>query len=371
MRSRRNLLLAIVVAGGVGFLVYAFRARLGLGDFSWAKLWGAIQSARPAYLLLSIGGIYVCYALRALRWQVFQRNLGEAKFWNIYKMTLAGFSAVFLLGRAGEPIRPLLLARSDKHPVADIFGIWVLERLFDLAATAVLAALGLLVFSSQSPEGEGASTLETAAKTTGSLFAFGVVVAVASLIYLRLRGTTMVERRLQVWLAAQGWRARLARIILGFIRGIQTIRSWRDLALASFYSGMHWYLVMVIYFLVAHSFGGKLAELRLSDNMLILVFTMVGSALQLPAVGGGSQALTIFAYTKIFGVESEPAVAAALVVWLVTFAACSLVGIPLLIHEGVSLGKLRELAAQEKAELKGIAATAGLRNTRRQGDTSE
>src|SRR5256886_6182456 len=31
-------------------------------------------------------------------------------FRSIYAMTLAGFSAVFLLGRAGEPVRPLLLA---------------------------------------------------------------------------------------------------------------------------------------------------------------------------------------------------------------------------------------------------------------------
>jgi hypothetical protein len=34
--------------------------------------------------------------------------------------------------------------------------------------------------------------------------------------------------------------------------------------------------------------------------------------------------------------------------WLISFAACSLAGVPLLIHEGFSLGKLRELAENEK-----------------------
>jgi hypothetical protein len=107
---------------------------------------------------------------------------------------------------------------------------------------------------------------------------------------------------------------------------------------------------------VAQSFGGRLAELSFGDTMLVLAFTLVGSAVQLPAVGGGSQALAIFAYTKVFGVESSEAVAAAIVLWLVTFAGCSIAGIPLLIREGVSLGKLRELAELEKEELDDIAA---------------
>jgi hypothetical protein len=55
-------------------------------------------------------------------------------------------------------------------------------------------------------------------------------------------------------------------------------------------------------------------------------------------------------------VESETAVAAAIVLWLVTFAGCSIAGIPLLIREGVSLGKLREMAEHEKEELDEIAA---------------
>jgi hypothetical protein len=44
------------------------------------------------------------------------------------------------------------------------------------------------------------------------------------------------------------------------------------------------------------------------------------------------------------------------VLWLVTFAGCSIAGIPLLIREGVSLGNLLELAEQEQDELEEIAA---------------
>ena len=57
-----------------------------------------------------------------------------------------GFAAIFVLGRAGEPVRPLLLARKDRLPVASMFGIFFLERFCDFAAAAALACLSLLVF---------------------------------------------------------------------------------------------------------------------------------------------------------------------------------------------------------------------------------
>src|SRR5215468_8362490 len=128
MKSNRKkwLLLAAVLAV-VGFLVYRSSGSLGLSGFSGAKLWATVRACNPVWLLSGIVLIYGCYALRSLRWGVFQRKLGRAKFWEIYPTTLAGFTAVFLLGRAGEPVRPVLLARRAKLPLADIFGIWVLE----------------------------------------------------------------------------------------------------------------------------------------------------------------------------------------------------------------------------------------------------
>jgi hypothetical protein len=115
-----------------------------------------------------------------------------------------------------------------------------------------------------------------------------------------------------------------------------------------FYSAAHWFLVLLVYLWVAHSFGGALSNLGLGDSMLVMAFTLVGSAVQLPGVGGGSQVACFLAYTAVFGVEKEAAAAASIVMWLITFAACSLAGVPLLVHEGFSLGKLRELAEHEK-----------------------
>src|SRR6266481_7501237 len=157
-RSKKWLLVAAALAV-LGYLVYRSSGSLGLGRFSGAKLWLAIKGVNPLLLSAALVLIYGCYALRALRWQVFQRNIGKSNFLDIYKMTLAGFAAVNILSRVGEPIRPLLLARRAKHPVADIFGIWVLERLFDVASMALIAAVALLVFKGSAHSGDAAVTI--------------------------------------------------------------------------------------------------------------------------------------------------------------------------------------------------------------------
>jgi uncharacterized membrane protein YbhN (UPF0104 family) len=84
--------------------------------------------------------------------------------------------------------------------------------------------------------------------------------------------------------------------------------------------------------------------------MLVLAFTLAGSAVQLPGVGGGAQVATFIAFTAVLGVEKERAAAAAIVLWLISFAACSLAGVPLLFREGFSPGKLRDLAQREEAK---------------------
>jgi glycosyltransferase 2 family protein len=349
----RKWWLACIAALVVGFLVYRSRGLLHLSQFSGAKLWYAIRSANYVYLFLALIVIYACYAVRSLRWQRFQAHVGPAKFWNIYAMNLAGFSAIFLLGRPAEPVRPLLIARKDKIPIADTFGIYALERILDAASTAVLAAVGLLVFESSghlTAEGTG-SAFEKAARTAGTAFSVGAIVAIAGLVYLRLHGSAVLERRMEGWLTAHGWRAKVARILIGFSRGVQTIRTWSDVFAAVFLSLLHWFLVVFCYFLIIKSFGGRLGTLTFSDAMLVLVFTLVGSAVQLPGVGGGSQALSIVAFTRLYGVGQEAAVAAAMVLWVITFASCSFAGVPLLLREGLSLGELRRMQEHENEEI--------------------
>jgi uncharacterized protein (TIRG00374 family) len=347
-KSRKAWLLALL-ALAVAFLLYHARHSRKLAEFSGTNLWSAIRSANYFYLLLALLAIYACYAVRALRWQTFQAHVGRANFWNIYAMNLAGFSALFLLGRVAEPVRPVLIARKDEIPLADTFGIYALERILDACCTAALASIGLLLFEASGhleSQGEGAA-FEKGARTAGTAFSIFALVAISALVYLRLHGSSVLERRMESWLVSRTWRAGFARVALGFSRGVQTVRSWSDLAAAVSLSAIHWLLVCVCYYLVIRGFTGRLGTLTFSDAILVLVFTLIGSAVQLPGVGGGSQALSIVAFTRLFGVPQEPAVAAAIVLWLITFASCSLAGVPLLFKEGLSLADIRRLRDQE------------------------
>src|SRR6516165_1678446 len=145
LKSRKGWLVALLVLV-VAYLLYHSRHSLKLSQFSGADLWSAIRSVNYFYLFLALVTIYACYAVRALRWRTFQAHVGQAKFWNIYSMNLAGFSALFRLGRVAEPVRPVLISRKDKIPLADSFGIYALERILDACSTAALASIGLLLF---------------------------------------------------------------------------------------------------------------------------------------------------------------------------------------------------------------------------------
>jgi hypothetical protein len=219
-----------------------------------------------------------------------------------------------------------------------MYGIYALERIFDVISAAVVAGIALLVEKRHVP----------VANTTGTVLIVGVAGVIAFLIYFRLHGTAALEKAFRGWQESPGWRGKVAGTILGFARGVRIIRTWSELGLAILLSVAHWGLVFLVYVWITYSFRGKFVQLSFADVLLLMAFTLAGSIFQLPLAGGGSQLAAISVY-KFFGIENEPATAAAIVLWLITFAACSLVGVPSLVHEGLSIGKLKELAEHEKA----------------------
>jgi carbon starvation protein CstA len=68
--------------------------------------------------------------------------------------------------------------------------------------------------------------------------------------------------------------------------------------------------------------------------------SMVGSIIQLPGVGGGSQLATISMLNHIFEVPPELATSCGIMLWLVTFVAVVPVGLLLAHRERLSLRKL-------------------------------
>jgi uncharacterized protein (TIRG00374 family) len=351
----KKILIGLVVVLLVA-IAYHSRHKINLANFTWRGFVQAVSQANIPLLLLSLASIYVCYAIRTLRWQRFSRYLGPSRFLDTYSGTLMGFTAIFLLARPGEAVRPLILAGKMKCPVSSMFGIWVLERIFDFAAAFALAVLSLLVFSGRLSDAGADSDVIYHARTAGWLMLGGLIVLIALPVYYRLHGASNLDRMIASWHTVGGWKQRLAGVISGLSEGIQAIRTVPDLLLAISYTVAHWTLVAFIYLWVSKAFGDAFphSEVIFPGAMLLLAITLVGGVLQLPGVGGGPQIACFIGLTKVFGASDDQATAIAIALWLITFAAVTLAGIPLLIHQGLSLGQLRQLArAEAKAEAEG------------------
>jgi hypothetical protein len=93
-----------------------------------------------------------------------------------------------------------------------------------------------------------------------------------------------------------------------------------------------------------------LSTLDVSRVLLLMAFSMVGSIMQLPAVGGGSQLAVISALQLIYGIPPEMAVSCGMLLWLVTFMSVIPMGLAFARREHLSLRKLSEESSHEEEE---------------------
>src|SRR5262252_11015307 len=121
----RNVIVLLVAVG----LVALFLRNVDL----W-RVANDILRARPEWLALALGTMFVNLAVRSLRWRYLLEPLGPTSFGNAFKATAVGFAASSLLpARAGEVIRPYFLARqtrrSNRMTATGAFATIILERL--------------------------------------------------------------------------------------------------------------------------------------------------------------------------------------------------------------------------------------------------
>lgn len=83
-----------------------------------------------------------------------------------------------------------------------------------------------------------------------------------------------------------------------------------------------------------------LANMDVPHVLLLMGFSMVGSIVQLPAVGGGSQLAVISALQVVYGIPPENALSCGILLWLVTFMSCIPLGLFLAQREHLSLRKI-------------------------------
>jgi hypothetical protein len=76
--------------------------------------------------------------------------------------------------------------------------------------------------------------------------------------------------------------------------------------------------------------------------------SMLGSLVQLPGVGGGSQLATITTLQRVFDVPQEVAASCGILLWMVTFMTVTPTGLVLAHRERLSLRKLSEESQVEE-----------------------
>jgi len=339
MKNKKYVVYAVV------FLVLAVLVYLQFRtwqNFDWARF----RETRPqkwSHILHGIGLIYLAYVVRAFRWKIFLRPVRpEASSASLVAPTIIGFTGLALLGRPGELIRPYLIARRQNLTFASQLAVWAVERIFDVAAFTLLLVSAIFLAA-------GPRSLPFYNRFREGGFLLILVVAGISLgavaVYWKGEGIAdWIERRFSHLAANLGHK--IATRVREFRSGLNTIHDPFSLIMLILLSVLMWFMIIMAYQEVAHSYGIAILNIRRSQVLVLMGASMIGSMVQLPGIGGGSQLATIATLHRIFDVPPELAASCGIMLWLVTFVAVVPLGLVLAHHERLSIRKLSEETAE-------------------------
>src|SRR5687768_1167969 len=123
-RKSLVLLTLVVIAAIVAYRLRGF-------EFDWSLFFASFWNIHPGWLALSIAATLSSYLLRALRWQILLNPLKSIPISPLVFTTLVGFSAIYVLDRPGEIVRPLLLTRREQVPFTATLATIIIERFLD------------------------------------------------------------------------------------------------------------------------------------------------------------------------------------------------------------------------------------------------
>ena len=319
-----------------------------LRSFQWAALAQAFDSIEWLRLGIATALIYAAYAARAFRWSVFLRPTQPASPAQMMPAQFIGFTSVAVLGRLGEFVRPYLIARRQKLTFTSQLGVYAVERVFDLLAAATIIAVTLSVSISVRtlPHHEEFRRAGYIGIAAALLLALIAVIA-------RVAGTLMAAFFHRVFGVISDKAGRIAsEKVLAFSVGLGAIGGVVELLLALLYSFLTWGLIALAYVEVVHSFRlPELAAIPPAQTIVLMAASLLGSFLQLPVVGGGSQLATIHALISILNVGPEAATACGLTLYLVTFLTVIPAGLIFARVEHVSLSKVAQASELEEEVL--------------------
>jgi uncharacterized protein (TIRG00374 family) len=286
--------------------------------------------------------------MRAFRWRALLAPLTESGLRALFISTTIGFAAVFLFGRAGEVVRPVVLPLRDRRvrPAASFVTIMI-ERICDSVAVVILFAVSLLFVAA--PPGRASEF--SYVRDLGLALLVASVLGLVGLAWFRRSSKTAVE-----WLEKRfaGWpfiHERFARAVTHTLAQLATalgiLADLRELLRVSFWTMLLWGSVTIADWLVLKAFGLKFG---LPETIFVMGFALVGSLV--PTPGGAAGAFhTATAVGLIFlGVPKDEAAAIAILTHLIVFSPALIFGLYYLLRGEINLSRLRELIKPEAVE---------------------
>ena len=354
MPSKKYVASTVVFIILVGLVYLQFRT---WRNFDWAVL--VHFNIKWRHIIHGILLIYIAYILRAVRWKIFLRPVREdASIVGLVPPTVIGFTALALLGRPGELIRPYLIARHTNLSFASQVGVWAVERIFDVGGFTVLLVGAIFLPSKLHAFAQDAPyEVRHWITLTGYALIALVISLLTAAILMSYRGQRIaqwVEKRFSH--LAENLGHRIAQKIREFTIGLDTIHGpFAFLQLAAV-SVLMWWVIALSYKEVTTAYGAPMHAMSTTKVLLLMGSSMIGSMVQLPGVGGGSQLATISAMDHVFHiVPKELTVSCGIMLWLVTFVAVVPLGLLLAHRERLSLRKL----SAESAEAEDSATAGG------------
>src|SRR5688572_6513056 len=237
-------------------------------NLDWVEVRTAVSNADPYLLTGAALIICVAYAFRAFRWAALLKPLSAARFADLFAATTIGFSSVFLVGRAGEFVRPVVLSMRDPHvrPSASLVTILV-ERIYDLTAVALLFAVNLLWFKPP-------PSLEVSfdqVRLAGAGLVVAIVLGIAFLTWFRKRSTVViefVERLFARWRFVPRKLSQLVlRIFEQLAQALRVLVNFRELAETILWTALVWLGITTANLLVMRAFN---LPIGLSEAIFVL-----------------------------------------------------------------------------------------------------
>jgi uncharacterized membrane protein YbhN (UPF0104 family) len=301
-----RLRLGVGVALALALLFFFFK------DMDWPALGRALRTADPLFLAGVVLAAILTYTLRAWRWGYLLAPMARVPFLDLFSATTVGFMTGLVIPRAGEIVRPYLVAQ--RHGVTTSAGV-----AFVALAALVLLAL-LVVFHARADE-----------------------------------ALAFFDRLLRLF---PQWLARWAGGVLrAFAGGLAVLKAPLPHLLAIVaQSFLVWLSIAASIWFNNRAFG---IGLPFHATFLIIAFLTVGVAIPTPGMVGGFHGFFVLATADVFGVHREVAGAAAIACHALSNLPVLVLGLAFLGREGLSLGRVAEMTERKDAGT--IPATEGSR----------